>query len=166
MPYTEISPADRDLMIRTVISEADDRPPVGQAAVAHTILNRVNYGGWGDTPSEVVLSRDQFEPWSTRARELSAIKPESDRYRRVAGVVDDVLSGRTPDPTGGATHFLDPEIVKGRRGGTLPDWARGSGLRMGDHAFFRPAEMGPAPDGLGGHQPRDRRRRCSKRHGL
>jgi Cell Wall Hydrolase len=148
MPPINVAPDDRDMMIRTVIGEADDQPAVGQAAVAHTIMNRVSDGRWGDTPSDVVLSRGQFEPWKTRARELMAIKPDSDRYQKTAAVVDDVLSGKVPDPTGGATHFLDPELVRGRRGGTLPDWAKGSGLRIGDHAFFRPAEMGPAPDGL------------------
>ncbi len=41
----------------------------------------------GDTPASVVLARGQFEPWSTRARELKAIKPESARYQKVAAVV-------------------------------------------------------------------------------
>lgn len=134
----DFSPSDRDMMIRTVIGEADDQPPVGQAAVAHVILNRVAKGEWGDSPSSVVLARGQFEPWQTRARELIGIKPDSTRYQKVAGVVDDVLAGNTPDPTGGMTHFLQPDIVRRRRGGSLPDWASGPGLRIGDHVFYAP----------------------------
>jgi hypothetical protein len=134
----DISPSDRDMMIRTVIGEADDQPPVGQAAIAHVILNRMATGQWGNTPSQVVLSRGQFEPWSTRARELIGIKPTSDQYKKVGSVVDDVLAGKTPDPTGGMTHFLQPDIVRRRRGGSLPDWASGPGLRIGDHLFYAP----------------------------
>jgi hypothetical protein len=134
----DISSSDRDLMIRTVVGESDDQPAIGQAGVAHVIMNRLKDGRWGDTPSSVVLARNQFEPWSTRARELIAIKPESDRYKKVASVVDDVLAGKIPDPTGGATHFLEPDIVRRRRGGSLPDWASGPGLRIADHVFYKP----------------------------
>jgi spore germination cell wall hydrolase CwlJ-like protein len=73
----DISDSDRDLMIRTTVGEADDQPAIGQAAVAHVIMNRVADGRWGDTPSQVVLARGQFEPWQTRARELTGIKPTS-----------------------------------------------------------------------------------------
>src|SRR5258707_7289238 len=143
----DISPQDRDMMVRTVIGEADDQPAVGQAGVAHVILNRLRDGRWGDTPSSVVLARNQFEPWSTRARELTAIKPDSDRYRQVAGVVDDVLAGRTPDPTGGATHFLQPDIVR-RRGGSPPDLASRARLRIRAHLVYQPDPTPAAPDSL------------------
>jgi hypothetical protein len=139
-------------MIRTVIGESDDQPPVGQAAVAHIIMNRVAKGDWGDSPSSVVLARGQFEPWQTRARELIGIKPDSARYQKVAGVVDGVLSGQTPDPTGGMTHFLQPDIVRRRRG-SLPDWASGPGLRIGDHLFYAPegrTAAAPEPDYISG----------------
>lgn len=135
-----ISPQDRDLMIRTVIGEADDQPDVGQAGVAHVILNRLGTGKWGDSASGVVLARNQFEPWSTRARELNGIKPDSPRYQKTAAIVDDVLSGQTPDPTGGATHFLQEDLVRKRRGGSLPDWASGGGQRIGGHTFYKPGE--------------------------
>jgi hypothetical protein len=141
-----ISSADRDLLIRTVIGEADDQPDMGRAAVAHVILNRMGTGKWGDTPGSVVLARGQFEPWQKRSRELLSISPDSKSYQRTAGIVDDVLAGKTPDPTGGATHFLDPAIVKQRRGGALPDWARGQGVDIGTHRFFAPE--GRAGDGL------------------
>src|SRR5882672_454214 len=126
----DISPSDRDLMIRTVVGESDDQPAIGQAGVAHVIMNRLKDGRWGDSPAAVVLSRSQFEPWQTRAPELLKIKTDSDRYKKVASVVDDVIAGKIPDPTGGATHFLEPDIVRRRRGGSLPDWASGPGLRI------------------------------------
>src|SRR5882672_8290845 len=132
----DISPSDRDLLIRTVIGEADDQPPLGQAAVSHVALNRLASGKYGDSLNSVLLQRNAFEPWSTRARELIAIRPNSVRYQKVAGVVDDVLSGKIDDPTNGAQFFLQPDIVRRRRGGSLPDWASGPGLRIGDHVFY------------------------------
>src|SRR5882672_3489136 len=134
----DISQSDRDLMIRTVVGESDDQPAIGQAGVAHVIMNRLKDGRWGDSPAAVVLSRSQFEPWQTRAPELLKIKTDSDRYKKVASVVDDVIAGKIPDPTGGATHFLEPDIVRRRRGGSLPDWASGPGLRIADHVFYKP----------------------------
>jgi hypothetical protein len=139
-----MTPEDRDLIIKTVLGEADDQPDRGKAAVAHAILNRVADGRWGDTPSKVVLARGQFEPWSTRAAELSNIDPQSRKYQRTGAIVDDVIGGKIPDETGGATHFLDPVMVRKRRGGSLPDWASedGATVSIGDHRFYRPKEMG------------------------
>lgn len=131
-----MSPADRDMMIRTIIGEAENQPEDGQAAVAHVILNRTNAGKWGKNVTETVLQPKQFEPWSTRARELLAIDPNSPRYRKAAAIVDGVDTGAIPDPTDGATHFLEPNIVKRRRGGTLPDWASGPQKQIGDHVFY------------------------------
>lgn len=134
----DVSPTDRDLMVRTVLGEADDQSPQGQAAVAHVIMNRVNDGSFGRTPSDVVLAKGQFEPWATRARQLLAIDRKSPAYDQASTIVDGVLSGDIPDPTGGATHFLNPDIVRARRKGSLPDWAQGASVKIGDHAFYAP----------------------------
>lgn len=143
-----LSDQDRDLMIRTVIGEAGDQPPDGQAAVAHVIMNRTATGQWGKTPSSVVLAPHQFEPWSTRARELVGISPQSRQYQRVGQIVDSVASGASPDNTSGATHFLDPGIVKARRGGSLPDWAQGPSIAIGDHNFYQPGNPNYGDGGL------------------
>jgi hypothetical protein len=140
---TDISPQDRDLMIRTVIGEAGNQPPDGQAAVAHVILNRVNDGGYGgSTPSDVVLAPNQFEPWQTRASELSNISPTSGAYQSAANIVDGVISGNIKDPTDGATHFLNADVVRQRRGGSLPSWASGGGQKIGDHTFYGGQQAG------------------------
>lgn len=143
-----LSDQDRDLMIRTVIGEAGDQPPDGQAAVAHVIMNRTASGQWGSSPSSVVLAPHQFEPWSTRARELVGISPQSRQYQRVGQIVDSVASGANPDNTSGATHFLDPGIVKARRGGSLPDWAQGPSVSIGDHNFYQPGNPNYGDGGL------------------
>ena len=63
----------------------------------------------------VVLSPGQFEPWQTRTHELLSYSPQSAPYARAAQIFDGVTRGDIPDPTNGATHFLNPEIVRMRR---------------------------------------------------
>src|SRR6185312_15998382 len=80
----------------------------------------------------------QFEPWMTRRDEVESLLPDDSRYRKAARIADAVLEGDVPDPTAGATHFLNTTIVRQRRGGTLPPWARGEGLVIGRHTFYAP----------------------------
>lgn len=142
----DLSPDDRDLITRTVIGEAGHEPDDGQAAVAHVVLNRMRAGRYGGTDAPgVVLARGQFEPWSTRARELLSYDPDSPIYRKAAGIVDGAASGDISDPTGGATHFLNPDTVRTRRGGTLPAWASGPGLPIGNHTFYSPDDPSWTP---------------------
>lgn len=137
----DVTPSDRDAIIRTVIGEAADEPLEGQAGVAHVILNRLNSGKWGNNARNVVLAPGEFEPWQTRRRELLGISPKSDQYQQTGQIVDRVLSGDIPDPTGGADHFLNPAIVRARRGGSLPDWAQGQpSAVIGRHSFYMEPE--------------------------
>lgn len=135
-------------MIRTIIGEAGNQGPMGQAAVAHVIANRVAAGNYGKTPAAVVLAPNQFEPWTTRSKELLEIDPKSAAYQNAGDIVDMTRSGDIPDPTGGATHFLQENIVRQRRGGTLPDWATNQTAKIQDHTFF-------APNGRVGVDPLD-----------
>ena len=133
---------ERDYLIRTIAFEASGETEIGKIAVAYTVLNRQRHGRWGDTIKAVVTSPGQFEPWMTRRKEIEGLSPDDPRYQRATIIADAVLSGRTPDPTAGATHFLNPVIVLERRGGSLPLWARGEGRTIGRHTFYLPAEGG------------------------
>jgi hypothetical protein len=133
----DLDRVSRDLLIRTVIGEADDQPALGQAAVAHVALNRLASGKYGKTMPDVLFAKGQWEPWDTRSNELINIPVNSDRYQRTAQIVDGVLAGKIADPTKGMTHFLEPNIVQ-QRYGRLPDWAHGQGLRIGSHVFYAP----------------------------
>jgi spore germination cell wall hydrolase CwlJ-like protein len=136
-----LSPEDRDYLIRTTFGEASNQTPEGQAGVIHTILNRVRAGRYGGkTAKDVVLAPNQFEPWgnpTARAR-MQGLSPNSPGYQRLGQMVDEAFAGKLTDPTGGATHFLNPAIVRQRRGGTLPKWAQGEGKTIGDHTFYNP----------------------------
>ena len=138
---------DRDYLIRTVAFEAPNEPAIGKAAVAHVVLNRKKSHRWGDTVKDVVMKPWQFEPWMTRRREIETLSPDDPRYRKAARIADAVLDGDMPDPTSGATQFLNETIVRQRRGGSLPRWAQGEGLVIGRHTFY--SQPDEAATGLG-----------------
>lgn len=141
-------PEERDYLIRTVAYEAGSEADEGKVAVAHVILNRKRTGRWGDTVKDVVMHPWQFEPWMTKRREMERLSRADPLYQSAARIVDAVLAGEKPDPTSGATHFLNPQIVRARRGGSLPGWAKGSGQPIGNHTFYSPeGKAKPAPDG-------------------
>ena len=135
-------PEERDYLIRTIAFEAADEADEGKAAVAHVILNRKRIGRWGDNIKDVVTRPWQFEPWMTRRTEMEKLSTDDPRYQDAARIADAVLTGQTPDPTAGATHFLNPAVVRQRRGGSLPSWARGEGQPIGRHTFYYPNEGG------------------------
>ena len=147
---------ERDYLIRTIAFEAADEPEFGQVAVAYVVLNRKKSGRWGDNIRAVVTHPGQFEPWMTRRKEIETLSLNDPRYRRAAIIADAVLSGRTPDPTAGATHFLNPTIVRERRGGSLPPWALGEGRSIGRHVFYAPdasPQLAPLISGSIGDRP-------------
>ncbi|HSF48437.1 MAG TPA: cell wall hydrolase [Burkholderiales bacterium] len=135
---TDLAFEARDYLIRTIVFEASGETEIGKAAVAHVILNRRKDGRWGDRIRDVVTYPWQFEPWMTRRGEIEKLSPDDPRYLDVARIADEVLAGTVPDPTAGATHFLNPIIVRQRRGGSLPSWAEGEGQPIGRHVFYSP----------------------------
>ena len=137
---THFDAQDRDYMIRTIVFEADGEPQEGKIAVAYVILNRVKSGGWGTSIKDVVTSPWQFEPWMTKREAMEKLSPEDPSYRNAAQIADAVFAGQMPDPTAGATYFLNPTVVRERRGGSLPSWAQGEGQSIGHHTFYRPDE--------------------------
>jgi len=115
-----LDPRDRDLLIKTVYGEASGEPALGQAGIAHAILNRVRAGDYGQGVPGVVmapaagvnprLGYHEFSPWNTgRATEgnptAQHLSPDNPAYGRIGGIVDKAYSGLIPDPTGGATHY-------------------------------------------------------------
>jgi spore germination cell wall hydrolase CwlJ-like protein len=135
---SSLSQRDRDLVIRTMIGEAGNQGPQGQAAVAHVILNRLAAGKYGNTASDVVLAPHQFEPWQTRSKELMGYDPKGSAYQNAGDILDMTEGGDIPDRTNGATHFLNANIVKQRTGGSLPSWASKPIAQIGDHTFYAP----------------------------
>ena len=137
-PAADCGSDERDYLIRTLVFEASGETEIGMAAVAHVILNRKRSGRWGDKIQDVVTYPQQFEPWMTRKDDIEKLSPRDPRYLKAAVIADDVLSGLISDPTAGATHFLNPIVVRQRRGGSLPSWADAYGQPFGRHVFYSP----------------------------
>ena len=144
----ELSPYEKDVMVRTIIGEAANEGVIGQAAVAHTIRNRVMDQRWGDDPAEVSLQFKQFSAWNDGAGGNSLptkYNPGDALYDRVAGIVDDVWNGNTRDMTGGATFYYSPAgmnalVAEGSQSNHLPNWLAQEN-----------ADRGAPPAHIGGH---------------
>jgi hypothetical protein len=145
---------DDDLAIRTIVGEAAREPILGQLGVAQVIKNRIRDGSYGKTAGEVVLAPKQFTPWSTRASELLAIRPDNPAYQQAALAWQAVKGGTVPDVTGGALNFANPgdsDPVNQR--GWIADMMRsGTAKRIGNHVFGtapgRPGARAVASTGL------------------
>jgi len=148
----QLNPTDRDAMIHTIAAEAGDQPPLGQAAVAHAILNRVAYGGYGQGIQGVVKapvkpgsSFHQFSVWNAPGMQDSSkiartLTPNDPQYAAIGNIVDKVYNGAIPDPTYGATHYFAQRSMPGRQ---PPPW--GALLtqnvnKIGDQTFVGGAE--------------------------
>ena len=135
-PLDPPSGQDRDLAIRTIVGEAGNQGPLGMQAVGNVIRNRAVNGGYGgDTPSGVVLAKNQFEPWNGGPAKAAmlALKPTDPAYIAASAALDKAYTG--DDPTNGAVNFVAPK-AQAALGRAMPDWAQGPGQDIGDHRFF------------------------------
>jgi hypothetical protein len=136
-------------VIRTIAQESKGEPDIGQGAVAGTIKNRSEMSG--ETLGQVVRKKSQYSPWKTPQSQaaLFAIQPSAPEFQRAARNGIPVLAGASPDPSDGATHFINPEKV--------PDWPYGRGqpsFDIGRHRFYRlQYERSPARPPTPGFQP-------------
>ena len=130
-----VSPADVDAMVRTVIGEAGGESPEGQAAVAHVIMNRLKKGGFGgENIKDVVTAPHQFEAVSRGIADK--IDKNSKQYQEVLNnIVLPLLRGELQDVTGGATNFIN-KALQTQRGMQIPEWAAGEGQQIGRHTFY------------------------------
>lgn len=139
----------RDILARTLIGEAANQGRTGQAAVAHTILNRARDPRWPEDPASVALQPMQFSAWNEGegGNRLPYKYGPGDRpYQEALSVVDAVLAGDIEDPTGGAVYYYAPA---GMPGGKEPNWwddatAESGGFRtIGGHRFAGQAGGSP-----------------------
>lgn len=135
-----VSAADRDAAIRTIWGEARGEGPDGQAAVANVLLNRLQGGHYGKSLQDVVMAKNQFEPWNNAATraQLRSLSPQDPAYQKIAQIFDQVSSGQTPDITNGATHFVAPQ-AQAALGRKMPAWANPNTqtAEIGRHVFFK-----------------------------
>lgn len=138
MPVTE---KDRDILARTLWGEARGESLAGLVAVAWTVRNRVDDGKtwswWGEGYAGVCQKPYQFSCWNKNDPNyayLSGAKQIPFRELAQARIAaDQVIDGKVPDPTGGATHYYAIAMK------TPPAWATNAkqSLKLGGHMFFK-----------------------------
>jgi spore germination cell wall hydrolase CwlJ-like protein len=119
--------SDADLLTACLWAEARGEPEDGQQGVCNVILNRVKKGMASDL-RKVILQPRQFS-WTNPDdpnypkvfQAIDVAEPVGwDRAKRIAQTA---LNGTLPDNTMNADHYLNVEVTRRARGGTLPRWA-------------------------------------------
>jgi spore germination cell wall hydrolase CwlJ-like protein len=118
-------------MALNVYHEARGEPVIGQNAVAHVVMNRVNAHGWPNTVCGVIGQSMQFS-W---VHEKAVWSPnyDSTAWMRALRVAEDVLDGDAVDPTDGATHYHATWLNR------YPTWSKNlrQTVTIGRHIFYR-----------------------------
>ena len=132
---------DRDILARTLWGEARGEGPAGQIAVAWTIRNRVFDGNtkswWGEGYAGVCQKPYQFSCWNRNDPNfpyLSGTKAIPFReFAQAQIAADQVIAGKVPDPTSGATHYYATTMP------AAPVWAAKAKqtLKLGHHVYFK-----------------------------
>jgi len=122
------SAAELDRLALAIAGEARGEGEEGMTAVAHVAINRLRTGFKGAKSLDDVLQPKQFN-----GLEGQDIPPED--LQRARAVALAVLSGETPDPTGGARHYYAPRRMSK---GEPPKWAAEGTLSatIGSHRFY------------------------------
>ncbi len=114
--------SDVDWMAMTIKMEAGGEPYPGKLAVAYVIRNRSSKTG--KSISDVVLDPWDFSAWNTESRGRLHLDDADhaavwwDCYKAASSAYFQLEC----DPTKGATHYLNVELTKKIRGGSLPSW--------------------------------------------
>ena len=125
------------LMVMTVAMEAEGESYRGKLAVANVIINRAYQKETNIV--DVVFKPYAFSAWNTRGGRQNQINKITDLvWEETEKAVASAYRNIEPDPTHGATHYLNIPLTKRRRGGTLPKWV--SRLKktavIGKHTFL------------------------------
>lgn len=130
-----LDPRDRDLIIRTVMGEANREPYLGKVGVAAVVKNRLADGNYGKTVQDVLFAPKQFEPWNTRRNELMGYGPGTSGWDDASKAVDEAFAGQ--DPTEGATNFANVGTVAARGNQSAMQWIRDMSnvSKIGNHTF-------------------------------
>lgn len=149
----DLSPEQLDTAVRTAIGEGDNQGPDGLAGIIWTFRNRAEWkptAWWGSSVSACCVHPAQYSCWlpGPDLDRIKAISNTSPDYLKVADIVQAVMDGTIPDPTGGATTY--------KVRGTPASWDHAveniPPRSIGAHDFWRLGPNGVCyePTGLGG----------------
>jgi spore germination cell wall hydrolase CwlJ-like protein len=138
-PEAEVDVVDAHWMALTMWGEARNQGEIGMRAVGHVIANRRQAKTHGSFVTDTVSAAWQFSCWNkndpNRAAMLAIedLPRESEAWRQwqeARRLADDILSGRSADPTGGALFYHTTAVH--------PRWAEGvtPSKQIGAHLFY------------------------------
>lgn len=118
---------EMDAKILASVAKGED--PFAPIAVMWTILNRSS--AW-DKPIFVIVDRGSYHGWELHPKKRWTNAADEAQFKELQIIAEEVLIGRFPDPTGGATHFH-------REGTAAPIWAPppGKWRKFGRHFFYK-----------------------------
>ena len=135
--------SELEILARTIEKEAGGESNKGKLAVGAVVMNRVNKQTWmGKDVKSVILKPGQFSPWNSytnyaegrQGKEMlgASAKPSKASYE----AAQKVLSGDYIDPTGGATHFVNPKEKEDVS--WYEPFVKNKPLKIGRHQFGSP----------------------------
>lgn len=133
----ELSP--RDILAKTLEAEAGNQGPLGMLSVGSVIMNRLMSPRYSDTLHGVILQPGQFSVWNSTTGYAGGEQGKDMGFvptQAAYSVADALLDQNYNDPTGGATHFYNPEISN-------PSWGKDAGgnwKTIGNHIFGKPVK--------------------------
>lgn len=134
--------SELEILARTIEAEAGGESKTGKLAVASVIKNRADQNRFGKDIRSVILFPSQFSPWNKYTNSAGGkqgkdmlgaeMKPSQDSY----DAAKQVLSGKYIDPTGGATHFVNPKEKEDVS--WYKPFVKNKPMRIGNHQFGSP----------------------------
>ncbi|UAW59215.1 cell wall hydrolase [Roseobacter phage CRP-603] len=130
--------SDLEILARTIEAEAGVEEYTGKVAVGAVIANRAASGKYGEGIKGVILKKGQFSPWNAwtgyakgeQGRDMMSLVPSEDSYKAAMSI----LKGEYEDETGGATHYVNPDVSKPKWYDVMKGRKRGV-VTIGDHVF-------------------------------
>ena len=129
----------RDLLAKTLQAEAGNQGYNGMVAVGSVIMNRL---AGGSDLGKVILQPGHFSAWNSTTGYAGGEQGQNMDFTPSAKayeVADALLSGNYEDPTGGATHYYNPQLAD-------PNWGASAGgdwQTIGSHIFGKANKAGP-----------------------
>ncbi|MBI2451872.1 cell wall hydrolase [Candidatus Pacearchaeota archaeon] len=115
--------SDEVLLARMLFGEARDRSELEKVAIAYTAINRSqDRKKWnGESLREAMLKPYQYSCFnyndSNRKKLMNPEKYEPQAFQECLNIARKVLAGKYRDPTNGATHYYNPDVM------SKPSWA-------------------------------------------
>ncbi len=119
--------SEQVLLARMLLGEAESCSEIEKIAVAYTALNRINDNqAWnGTTLREVLLKPRQYSCFNENinSKLKNPLRYNAEEFISSLHLAREILAGKYPDPTNGATHYLNPNHPD-LKGKPLPAWTK------------------------------------------